>query len=249
MQPVVILVRPQMGENIGAAARAMLNFGLTDMRLVAPRDGWPNPRAVAMASGAAGQVLDRARVFATLAEAMADVDHAYATTARGRELTKPVHTPATAMAEAREMTGQGRRVALIFGPERAGLENDDIARANAIVTVPVNPEFPSLNLAQAVLLLGYEWGRDALPAQPAPPGRRPEGEVPATRLEIEKLADHWEEKLTAARFFFPPDKAPTMRLTVRNLWSRLPLTRADVQIFHGMVRQLTWQGKGKPRQD
>lgn len=248
-QPVVILVRPQMGENIGAAARAMLNFGLTEMRLVAPRDGWPNPRAVAMASGAAGQVLDRARVFPTLAEAMADVDHAYAATARGRELTKPVHTPATAMAEARALTAQGRRVALIFGPERAGLENDDIARASAIVTVPVNPDFPSLNLAQAVLLLGYEWGRETLPAQPAPSGRRPAGEQPATLLEIERLADHWEEKLTRARFFFPEDKAASMRLTLRNLWSRLPLTRADVQVLHGMVRQLTWAQRDRPGQD
>ncbi|SDX52071.1 tRNA/rRNA methyltransferase [Paracoccus sanguinis] len=243
VQPVVILVRPQMGENIGAAARAMLNFALTDLRLVAPRDGWPNPRAVAMASGAAGQVLDRARVFPTLAEAMADVDTAYATTARGRELTKPVHTPATAMAEARALTAEGRRVALVFGPERAGLDNDDIARASAIVTVPVNPAFPSLNLAQAVLLMGYEWGREALPPEPAPAGRRPAGEVPATRLEIERLADHWEERLTAARFFFPEDKAASMRLTLRNLWSRLPLTRADVQIFHGMIRQLTWRGR------
>lgn len=237
-----------MGENIGAAARAMLNFGLTEMRLVAPRDGWPNPRAVAMASGAAGRVLDRARVFATLAEAMEDVDHAYATTARGRELTKPVQTPATAMAEARGMTAEGRRVALIFGPERAGLENDDIARASAIVTVPVNPDFPSLNLAQAVLLLGYEWGREALPAQPAPAGRRPAGEQPATRLEVERLADHWEDRLEAARFFFPPDKAASMRLTLRNLWSRLPLTRADVQVFHGMIRQLTWAAKERAGQ-
>lgn len=244
LQPVVILVRPQMGENIGAAARAMLNFGLTEMRLVDPRDGWPNPRAVAMASGAAGQVLDRARVFPTLAEAMFDVDHAYATTARGREMTKPVHTPATAMAEARGLAAEGRRVGLIFGPERAGLENDDVARANAIVTVPVNPDFPSLNLAQAVLLMGYEWSRDALPAQPAPAAKRPPGEVPATRLEIEKLADHWEEKLAEARFFFPPEKAAPMRLTLRNLWSRLPLTRADVQILHGMLRQLTWKPRG-----
>ena len=133
-----------------------------------------------------------------------------------------------------------RRVALIFGPERAGLENDDIARASAIVTVPVNPDFPSLNLAQAVLLMGYEWGREALPPEPAPAGRRPAGELPATRLEIERLADHWEEKLEAARFFFPPEKAAPMRLTLRNLWSRLPLTRADVQILHGMLRQLTW---------
>lgn len=238
MEPVVILVRPQMGENIGAAARAMLNFGLTTMRLVDPRDGWPNPRAVAMASGAAGRVLDRAQVFPSLAEAMADIDHAYATTARGRDLTKPVMVPADAMRDARARTAQGGRVALIFGPERAGLENDDIARASAIITVPVNPDFPSLNLAQAVLLVGYEWSRDSLPPEPAPLARRSDGEQPATRIEIEKLADHWEERLDNAGFFFPLEKAPTMKLTLRNLWSRLPLTRADTRIFHGMLRQL-----------
>lgn len=238
MEPAIILVRPQMGENIGAAARAMLNFGLTDMRLVDPRDGWPNPRAIAMASGAAGQVLDRARVFPTLAEAMADIDYAYATTARGRELTKPVLTPASAMQDARTRHAAGGRTAIIFGPERAGLENDDVARANAIITVPVNPDFPSLNLAQAVLLNGYEWSRESLPSEPAPHGRRPDGEAPATRIEIEKLADHYEERLEAAGFFFPPQKAPAMKLTLRNLWSRLALTRADTRIFHGMLRQL-----------
>lgn len=239
MEPAIILSRPQMGENIGAAARAMLNFGLTDMRLVAPRDGWPNPKAVAMASGAAGRVLDQARVFATLAEAMADIDYAYATTARGRELTKPVLTPASAMMDARARTAQGGRVAVIFGAERAGLDNDDVARANAIITVPVNPDFPSLNLAQAVLLTGYEWSRETLPPQPAPHGRRPDAEAPATRIEIEKLADHWEERLQETGFFFPAEKAPAMKLTLRNLWSRLPLTRADSRIFHGMLRQLT----------
>lgn len=235
MTPIIILVRPQMGENIGAAARAMLNFGLTEMRLVAPRDGWPNPRAIAMASGAAGQVLDRARVFPTLAQAMAGVTYALATTARGRELTKPVLTPETAVQAMRGAEGQ---TAVIFGPERAGLENDDIARANAILTVPVNPAFPSLNLAQAVLLLGYEWSRGALPDQPAPPGRRPPGEVPADRLEIERLADHWEDRLDAAGFFFPETKAPVMKLTLRNLWSRMPLTRGDVNTLHGALRQL-----------
>lgn len=239
LSPVVILVRPQMGENIGAAARAMLNFGLTEMRLVSPRDGWPNPAAVAMASGAAGTVLDRARVFDSLGAAMEGIDLAYATTARGREMTKRVLTPATAMAEARAATAQGRRIALIFGPERTGLENDDIARASAIVTVPVNPDFPSLNLAQAVLLMGYEWGREVLPAQPHPTGRRPLAEVPASRVEIEALADHYETRLDAAGFFFPPDKAPGMRLALRNLWSRLEVTRADVQLLHGILRQLT----------
>lgn len=235
-QPVIILVRPQMGENIGAAARAMLNFGLTEMRLVAPRDGWPNPKAVAMASGAAGRVLDHARVYPTLAEAMEGVEFAFATTARGRELSKPVHSPQSAMEVARSHQG---RVAIIFGPERAGLENDDVARANAIVTVPVNPDFPSLNLAQAVLLMGYEWGRVELPPEPAPHGRRPVGEQLADRVEIERLGDRYEEKLTEAGFFFPESKAANMRLNLRNMWSRLVLTRGDVRILHGMLRQLT----------
>lgn len=235
-KPVIILVRPQMGENIGAAARAMLNFGLTEMRLVAPRDGWPNPKAVAMASGAAERVLDHAKVYPDLASAMEGVDFAFATTARGRDLTKPVYTPATAMEKAR---GHDGRCALIFGPERAGLENEDVARANAIVTVPVNPDFPSLNLAQAVLLLGYEWGRDELPPEPAPLQRRPDGEVPADRVEIERLGDHYEEKLAEAGFFFPETKAANMRLNLRNMWSRLSLTRGDVRILHGVLRQLT----------
>ena len=234
--PVIILVRPQMGENIGAAARAMLNFGLTEMRLVAPRDGWPNPRAVAMASGAAGQVLDRARVFPTLATAMEGIDLAFATTARGRELTKPVLTPEIAMAQVRAHNG---RAAVVFGPERAGLENDELVRTNAIITVPVNPDFASLNLAQAVLLTGYEYSRGLLPDQPAPHGRRPAGEVPADRMDIERLADHWEDRLSDAGFFFPPDKAPSMKLTLRNLWSRMPFTRGDVQVLHGALRQLT----------
>ena len=235
-EPVIILVRPQMGENIGAAARAMLNFGLTRMRLVDPRDGWPNPRAVAMASGAAGRVLDQARIYPTLADAMEGIDFAFATTARGRELTKPVFTPATAMEKARTHAG---RCAIIFGPERAGLENEDVARANAIVTVPVNPEFASLNLAQAVLLMGYEWGRDHLPPQPAPHHGRAESEAPADRIEIEKLGDHYEERLIEAGFFFPETKAATMRLNLRNMWSRLSLTRSDVRILHGVLRQLT----------
>ena len=153
--PAIILVRPQMGENIGAAARAMLNFGLTRMRVVGPRDGWPNPRAVAMASGA-GRVLDDAGLFADLPGAIADCDFVFATTARGRELSKPVMTPERAMALARAMTAEGKRVGILFGPERAGLENEDIVQANAIVTVPVNPAFPSLNLGQCVLLMGYE---------------------------------------------------------------------------------------------
>ena len=234
--PVIILVRPQMGENIGAAARAMLNFGLTEMRLVDPRDGWPNPKAVAMASGAAGRVLDHARVYPTLAEAMEGIEYAYATTARGRELTKPVLSPEAAMTEARARPG---RSAILFGPERTGLENDEIARASAIVTVPVNPDFPSLNLAQAVLLIGYEYGRDILPPEPAPHLRRGLAETPADRIEIERLGDHYDDQLTQAGFFFPDTKAASMRLNLRNMWSRLALTQGDVRILHGILRQLT----------
>lgn len=236
LQPVFILVRPQMGENIGAAARAMLNFALTRMRLVDPRDGWPNPKAVAMASGAAGKVLDFAGVFKTLPEAIGDCTYVFATTARGRDLTKPVMTPERAMEYARELCAAGKQVAILFGPERAGLENEDVARANAIISVPVNPDFASLNLGQAVLLCAYEWLRQgsSQPPEVVEMGRREF----ATHLEVEKLGDHFEEKLDVAGFFFPPDKADGMKVNLRNLWSRMPLSRADVQTFHGMLRQM-----------
>jgi tRNA/rRNA methyltransferase len=229
--PVFVLVRPQLAENIGAAARGMLNFGLERMRLVAPRDGWPSPKAVAMASGA-GRILDAAGHFDTLAEAVADCHVVYATTARPRGMTKAVLDPAAAMAEARAHAAAGLRVAVLFGPERAGLENDDLIHATTIVTVPVNPDFPSLNLAQCALLMAYEWHRQG----PATlPGEQP---VPAERAAVERLAAHWEERLEEAGFFFPPDKAEGMRRAMRNLWSRLPLTQADVQTLHGALRQL-----------
>lgn len=235
--PVFILVRPQMGENIGGAARAMLNFSLASLRLVAPRDGWPNPRAVAMASGAAGQVLDHAGVFATTAEAIADCDFVFATTARGRELTKPIYTPEAAMAEARARIGMGQKVAVLFGPERTGLENDEIIRANAIITVPVNPAFYSLNLAQAVLLTGYEFARQGSTVAAIDPGLA--GADVASAIEIEKLGDHYEERLAEAGFFFPETKGPMMKRNLRNMWSRFGLTRADVQTLHGVLRQIT----------
>ncbi|MBS0562924.1 MAG: RNA methyltransferase [Proteobacteria bacterium] len=236
LQPVFVLVRPQMGENIGAAARAMLNFALDRMRLVDPRDGWPNPRAVAMASGAAGRVLDHAGVFATLPEAVADCAYVFATTARGRELTKPVMTPERAMEHARALCEGGQKVAILFGPERAGLENEDVARANAIISVPVNPDFASLNLGQAVLLCAYEWMRQG---SDRPPEVVEMGRTEfASRIEIDRLGDHFEERLDEAGFFFPATRAEGMKLNLRNLWSRMPLTRADVQTFHGMLRQI-----------
>ncbi len=243
--PAMILVQPQMGENIGAAARAMWNFGLDRMRVVDPRDGWPNERAVALASGA-GRLLDEAAIYPTTAEATADIDYLFATTARQRGLTKPVVSPERAMVMAREMIAQGQRVGVLFGPERAGLENADIARASAIVSVPVNPAFPSLNLAQCVLLLGYEWVRATTEVS---------GEVMemaktryANGIEREKLGDHVEDMLGQAGFFFPEDKAPHMKQSLRNMWGRLPLTLADVQILHGMLRQFArWKdGTNRP---
>jgi len=233
--PVVVLVRPQMGENIGAAARAMLNFGLEHMRLVAPRDGWPNPSAVAMASGA-GPVLEHAGLFDNVPGAVADCDYVFATTARARGLAKPVYTPEAAMAEARAMIGAGKRVAVLFGPERAGLENEDVARANAIVTIPVNPAFYSLNLAQGVLLLAYEWMRHTSDT----PARIENlaGTDFATAIEVEKLGDRFEASLAASNFFHPAEKAPMMKLNLRNMLTRWGLTRAEVQTLHGMLRQL-----------
>ena len=242
-QPAIVLVRPQMGENIGGAARAMWNFGLDRMRIVAPRDGWPNSRAVAMSSGA-GRLLDEAQLYDDLPGALADCTYVFATTARPREMTKPVFSPERAMQMAAEKLAAGEKVAVLFGPERAGLENDDISRANAIITVPVNPDYASLNLGQCVLLVAYEWMRqtgDVVHEADAP---GPKGDW-ATGLEIEKLAEHYEQRLDEAGFFFPPEKAEGMQQNLRNLWSRMRLTRADVQMLHGIMRQMVrWKERG-----
>ena len=239
--PFFVLVRPQMGENIGAAARAMLNFGLDHMRIVAPRDGWPNPAAVALASGA-GRLLDSAQVQPDVAQALGDCTYTYATTARSRDLTKPVLSPEAAMRDAAARIHAGQKVAVMFGPERAGLENDDIAQANAIISVPVNPKFPSLNLAQCVLLVGYEWMRAQGEVVHADPGLA--GTDWAEAAEIEHLARHYEDQLDTAGFFFPAHKAASMRTNLRNMWSRMPMTRADVQMMHGVLRQMVrWAQK------
>lgn len=233
--PTMVLVRPQMGENIGAAARAMWNFGLDHMRVVAPRDGWPNPAAVAMASGA-GRLLDEARLCADLPDALADCDYVFATTARDRDLTKPVFSPEAAMRDAASRISEGQRVAVLFGPERAGLENEDIARANAIVSVPVNPAFASLNLAQCVLLIGYEWMRQT--GEVTDQTQAMAGTDWASGAEVEHLAQHYEDRMSTAGFFFPVHKEHSMKINLRNMWSRMPLTRADVQMLHGMMRQM-----------
>jgi len=241
-QPVMVLVGPQMGENIGAAARAMWNFGLERMRLVAPRDGWPNPAAVATASGAS-RVLDHVGVFDKTADALGDMDYVFATTARSRDLTKPVMTPERAMEHARALTAQGKRVGVMFGPERAGLENVDIAQANAIVSVPVNPGFASLNLAQCVLLVSYEWRR--LTGEDIPEVTEMAGTDFASQIEVEKLFEHFSQRLDDAGFFFPDHKADSMKLNLRNMLSRMPMTQGDVQTFHGMLRQFVrWKERG-----
>jgi tRNA/rRNA methyltransferase len=242
-QPAFVLVRPQMGENIGAAARAMWNFGLNRMRIVDPRDGWPSESAVALASGA-GRLLDNAQLTGTVAEAIADCQTVYATTARPRGMTKTVMTPEAAMADAAARIRQGERVAVLFGPERAGLENPDIAPASAIITVPVNPDFPSINLAQCVLLVAYEWRRATETAEPLVEAMA--GTEWASAGEVEHLVRHYEERLDEAGYFFPESKADSMRVVFRNLFGRLRLTRADVQILHGIMRQMVrWKERGE----
>ena len=228
--PTFVLVQPQMGENIGAAARAMWNFGLRRMSLVAPRDGWPNPAAVAMASGAGG-LLDEAQVFETTAEAVADAQIIYATTARPREMTKRVLTPEDAMSEARAEAAAGRRVAVLFGPERAGLANEDVTLADTIISVPVNPAFASLNLAQCVLLTAYEWRRQGQVVPAETPERAPS-------QQVARLTDHLVGELDAAGFFFPEGKRPAMVASLTNMMHRMPLTDQDVRTLWGVVKAL-----------
>ena len=236
--PIFILVEPQMPENIGGAARAMWNFGLERLRLVAPREGWPNPKAVAMASGA-GRLLDHARHFETTAEAVADLTHLYATTARPRGMTKRVIAPEEAAAEMRERIAAGERVGVLFGRERTGLETADIVRANTIVTVPVNPDFPSLNLAQCVLLLGYEWRK-----QGGEPTRAVAPDTSAASHEkVVGMLSHLVEELDSVRFFFPEAKRETMLANLRSLFHRAPLTDQDVRTLRGVIRALA----SKPR--
>lgn len=237
--PTVILVKPQMGENIGAAARAMYNFGLTSLRLVAPRDGWPNEKAVTMASGA-DVVIEGTRVFETVADAIGDLHAVWATTARDRHMIKPVVTAAEAAANMRTQSVAGQKVGILFGGERAGLHNDDVALADTILTIPVNPAFASLNLAQAVLLVSYEWFRhaDSTPAVDLDLRRT----YPASREDLIMFFEHLERELDAVGFLFPPEKRPAMVRNLRNMWHRVELTYQDVQTLRGIIVALR---KGK----
>lgn len=229
-KPVIVLVRPQLGENIGKAARAMLNFGLTELRLVAPRDGWPNPAAGPAASGA-DDVLANAQVYPTTAEAVADCAHVYATTVRKRGVTKPVVTPEQA---AREIHAQTGRSAILFGPERSGLETEDVALARAIVTVPINPAFASLNLAQAVILCAYEWSKGADLVQPTQEDLLP----PAPQEELEGLIEHVNQMLEPRGYYLPKDRAEASRLTLRTLLTKPGWNHLEVRTLRGVLSTL-----------
>lgn len=234
--PAIILVRPQLGVNIGACARAMLNFGLTDLRLVAPRDGWPNADAGPAASGA-DEVLAGAQVFETVADACAGLNLVFATTIRGRELVRRVVTPARAAAEFHAMSGQG---GIMFGPERTGLETEDLAVAHAILTIPVNPAFGSLNLAQAVLVTAYEWFRQG---SETPEATLANHDGPAPHEELEGLIAAVDAQLIANGYYNPvAGRAAATRLVVRNLLTRPEYSAGEVRTLRGIVR-----GLGQPR--
>jgi tRNA/rRNA methyltransferase len=227
--PAIVLVRPQLGENIGKAARAMLNFGLTDLRLVAPRDGWPNPSAGPAASGA-DAVLEAVQVFDNVADAVADCPHVFATTVRKRGLVIPVVSPEEAAAEIHGLAG---RSAVLFGAERSGLETDEVALAGKIVTVPVNPEFRSLNLAQAVILVAYEWSKHR---ELAVPTLGDEAEPRAPHEHLEGLIQQLYAALEAADYFHPPDRTPATRNTIRTILTKAGWSTREIQALRGMIR-------------
>jgi len=229
-KPIIVLVRPQLGQNIGKAARAMLNFGLTEMRLVAPRDGWPNPDAGPSASGA-DAVLERAQVFATVADAIADCSRVFASTVRRRDLIMPVVGP-TEMADT--ISQSPERCAILFGPERSGLETEDVALAQSIVTVPINPEFGSLNLAQAVILLAYEWSKRSTLAQPPVKDLEPV----APHGEIEGLLGQLDEALQDKGYFHPPSRTQATRNTIRTIFTKTGWSSREIKAIRGIIRAL-----------
>ena len=230
MPPVIVLVRPQLGQNIGKAARAMLNFGLTEMRLVAPRDGWPNPDAGPSASGA-DVVLEQARLFDSVEDAIADCSQVFASTVRRRDLVMPVLGPAE-MAD--RIHGSPERSAILFGAERSGLETDEVALANAIVTVPINPEFGSLNLAQAVILLAYEWSKRSELA--VPPAK--ELEPAAPHGEVDGLIGHLNGELDAKGYFHPPSRTQATKNTLRTIFTKTGWSSREVKAVRGIIRAL-----------
>lgn len=232
--PAIVLIEPQLGENIGAVARVMLNFGLSDLRLVAPRDGWPNEKAVAMASGAA-PVVERARVASTTAQTLKSFQFVAAMTARPRESLTPVMTPEEAARAMKARIERGEACAMLLGPERTGLSNDDVARADVIVSIPVNPAFASLNLAQAACVFAYEWAKaDGF----TPPPSDLDIAAPATKAEFDGLMDHLFSELDRQRYFFPEEKRPIQQRKLRAALSRAGLTEGEVRTLRGVIKAL-----------
>jgi len=239
MDPVFVLVRPQLGQNIGKAARAMLNFGLTEMRLVAPRDGWPNPDAGPAASGA-DIVLEQAKVFDTVGEAIADCSQVFASTVRRRDLVMAVIGPEEV---GDRIAASQERSAILFGPERSGLETEEVALANGIVTVPINPQFGSLNLAQAVILLAYEWSRRSDLAQPPAKDLEP----PAPHGELDGLIAQLDEELVAKGYFHPPSRTQATRNTIRTIFTKTGWSSREVKAIRGIIRALVSPARQRDR--
>jgi tRNA/rRNA methyltransferase len=253
--PVVVLVRPQLADNIGMVARAMANFGLEHLRLAAPRDGWPNEKARSAASGA-NFIIDAARAYGDLATALGDLHWVCATTARQRDLVKPVMTPDEAVAEMARRIGAGQRCGVVFGPERNGLETDEVAVADAVVMAPVNPSFASLNLAQAALLICYEWikqsragtlGRVTQYERQLAPGLRMRGSPPASKADLIGLFEHLEGELDGAGFFTAPEKRPGMVQNMRSMLTRMGATQQEIRTLRGIVKALVGRRRsGRP---
>ncbi len=239
--PIFILVGPQMGENIGACARVMGNFGIPEMRIVNPRDGWPNEKAVSMAAGS--PVLDNARLYATLAEATADCQVLYASTGTPRNMVKPTLTAREACARAKAEIGSGQKVAILFGAEKSGLDNDQITIADAVLALPVDPEFSSLNLAMACGVIAHEWRA----GDPPPEGFKPV-EDRASQGELDGLYGHFKDELDRAGFFYPPEKTPLMMQNLINLFARASATVQEVRTMRGVIKALAI-GRGKARVD
>jgi tRNA/rRNA methyltransferase len=243
--PVIILVEPQMGENIGMVARAMANFGLVDLRLVNPRDGWPNEKAQAAASKA-DHVIEGTQVFATLEEAIADLNFVYATTARSRDNYKPVRAPVFAAQTLRSRFRAGEATGILFGRERWGLTNEEVALADEIVTFPVNPAFASLNIAQAVLLMSYEWMKSSLEDLEAVPFQALE-QRPSTKEQLFGLFDQLEEALDSRNYFHPSSKKPKMVDNLRAVLSRRAFTEQEISVLRGVISSLDRFSRDKPR--
>ena len=242
--PAIILVEPQLGENIGTAARAMYNCGLTELRLVKPRDGWPSKKAQAAASGA-DIVLEKAELYASVEDAIAGLRHVYATTVRDRYMVKRILTPRKAATEMRGFLGAGESCGILFGPERTGLLNEHIALADTVLSVPLNPAFSSLNLAQAVLLIGYEWfsSGDDTPDEQLALGHS----LPATKERLVHFFEHLEEELDRSGFMRDAEKRPSMVRNLRNLFQRAGCTEQELRTLHGVVTAFCGPRRRKTR--